>query len=813
MSHDELGTLDLMSTCFDTLRVLTRRFDGELVKTIGDGALILFKEPSNAVRCSIEFHRIVDRLNTASDEPAAFRIGVHSGEVIRQDGDAFGHAVNIASRLEVASNPGTCTVSLQVYEQLAQDPEFAFEPLGKHELKNISEQVTLFRVMDERQSLYHEKSEPVRIRTIGALSISNSSNSTTSPMGRVPSAILGYLALTHGQSETHKRLATLLWPDREEKSAERSLKRSVRQLREFAAESADDIVQSDRVGVSLKTAQIETDLDTIERVIRASSVPELLSSEPSWSQMILVGLEGLSPLLDSWIQVIREKWRDRILRSLESLLQSSASDSTVISEAAQVILVSEPGNEMASLALMRHLAARENRAAAIAEYDRLCDYLADKFGIEPSASTQRAIDEIRVASGKSRAEFAATAPRRRISRIAISPFRSQDDHSATLEEIFRSELIGNLARFREWSVIDGLSHRTNRQRDDEGIADYRIDGAADDGAAGRRLLLTLHDNRVGRVLWRTEIAFDPRDWLDQQRLVIAKIASEVDTYVSADRLARTIGGQIVEINSHDQWLKGQQNFMRWTPDSAEDAIRIFKKLISQDPDFAPAFSSLAGINNVQHIIWPGRLRDMNGALVADQLASQAAKLDPMDSRIHRAVAWSAAMTGSFDRASLHLDLCLNLNSNSPADLASCAMGFSWFGEHDRAEALVTRLLAITPNLPGWIWCYLASVYFFSNRLEDALRAAELSGDSIIDNQGWMAAILARMGRKIEAGQAFCRLVDDVSPNWTGAEPISHESVWQWFVQAYPIRYDSDLKLLSEALASARRAASQVQKKP
>ena len=157
------------------------------------------------------------------------------------------------------------------------------------------------------------------------------------------------------------------------------------------------------------------------------------------------------------------------------------------------------------------------------------------------------------------------------------------------------------------------------------------------------------------------------------------------------------------------------------------------------------------------------------------------------------------MIGAFERASVHLDLCLSLNPNSQANLGSCAMGFSWFGERERAESLVTRLLAISHNLPGWIWGYLASVHFFSGRLEEALKAAELSGRSIVDNQGWTAAILARMGRIEEAGDAFNRLLSDVSRNWVGKQPPKPGDVYEWLSQAYPIRNDSDRSLLSDSL--------------
>ena len=125
------------------------------------------------------------------------------------------------------------------------------------------------------------------------------------------------------------------------------------------------------------------------------------------------------------------------------------------------------------------------------------------------------------------------------------------------------------------------------------------------------------------------------------------------------------------------------------------------------------------------------------------------------------------MTGAFARASMHMDLATSLNPNSPTTLASCSMGFAWFGEHGKAEANLTRCLAISRTLPEWGWAYNASTCFFLDRLDAALEAAELGGTSINDIQGWIAAIHARRGDTTAAGAAFARFFETISASWAG----------------------------------------------
>jgi len=60
----------------------------------------------------------MDMRNTAAPEGhrIEFRIGVHQGDIVVEDGDIFGDGVNIAARLEGLAEPGGICVSARVQE-------------------------------------------------------------------------------------------------------------------------------------------------------------------------------------------------------------------------------------------------------------------------------------------------------------------------------------------------------------------------------------------------------------------------------------------------------------------------------------------------------------------------------------------------------------------------------------------------------------------------------------------------------------------------------------------------------------------------
>ena len=148
MEADEEGTLA-------ALRVIRRELGdpkiaahrGRIVKTTGDGMLVEFASVVDAVRYAVEVQRAMAEKNT--DIPPAkrieFRIGIHQGDVIVEDGDIFGDGVNLAARLEGLADPGGICVSGRVHADVAGKVDIGFADIGEQQVKNLSRPVRVFR--------------------------------------------------------------------------------------------------------------------------------------------------------------------------------------------------------------------------------------------------------------------------------------------------------------------------------------------------------------------------------------------------------------------------------------------------------------------------------------------------------------------------------------------------------------------------------------------------------------------------------------------------------------------------------------------
>ena len=134
---------------FSLLREGVSSHGGEEVKNLGDGLMVVFASAVEAVACAVDNQRAVDRYNRrpSSRHLLGVRIGLHLGEPIKDGGDYFGGAVNVAKRLCDAADGGQILCSDLVRGLARSRAEVEFRRLDAIELKGISEPVDPFEVV------------------------------------------------------------------------------------------------------------------------------------------------------------------------------------------------------------------------------------------------------------------------------------------------------------------------------------------------------------------------------------------------------------------------------------------------------------------------------------------------------------------------------------------------------------------------------------------------------------------------------------------------------------------------------------------
>jgi class 3 adenylate cyclase len=100
----------------------------------GDGFMLAFDGARRALRAAVAIQRAV-----AADSGAMrVRMGLHTGEAIREDEDLFGRTVIVAARIAAAAHGGEILVSSLLRQLSDGSGEFAFGPPREEVLKGLS---------------------------------------------------------------------------------------------------------------------------------------------------------------------------------------------------------------------------------------------------------------------------------------------------------------------------------------------------------------------------------------------------------------------------------------------------------------------------------------------------------------------------------------------------------------------------------------------------------------------------------------------------------------------------------------------------
>jgi class 3 adenylate cyclase/YHS domain-containing protein len=152
------------------VRASTLRWDGKVVKQIGDAFMLVFPDSRSAVAGLLE---IDARAAKEGDFPAV-RSGLHFGDVLYRDGDYIGSVVNVAARLASEAERHQILVTADVRTEAHDLGDVEFVRLGKRKLKGLAGALALFAVRSNTAPREEKLIDPVCGMELGAAEIAAS---------------------------------------------------------------------------------------------------------------------------------------------------------------------------------------------------------------------------------------------------------------------------------------------------------------------------------------------------------------------------------------------------------------------------------------------------------------------------------------------------------------------------------------------------------------------------------------------------------------------------------------------------------------
>ena len=128
-----------------SLRTLIREHAGTPIegKLLGDGVLAVFTSARQAIEAALACGK------AGAEASLPLHLGLHAGDVIREDNNVYGGAVNIASRISGLAAPGEVLVSDTVRSLARTSAGVRFEDRGEQALKGVGEPVRVWAVREE----------------------------------------------------------------------------------------------------------------------------------------------------------------------------------------------------------------------------------------------------------------------------------------------------------------------------------------------------------------------------------------------------------------------------------------------------------------------------------------------------------------------------------------------------------------------------------------------------------------------------------------------------------------------------------------
>ena len=136
----------IVNACVGTLRSVLPRFDGELVKTLGDAVMCVFPTADKAVLAAGEMQAAVTG-SRPGNHRVAIHVGLHHGPVLLESGDVFGDTVNVAAYLTAVATREQILTTEVTESALSPALKSSVRPVFHAVLKGSARESVVYQVL------------------------------------------------------------------------------------------------------------------------------------------------------------------------------------------------------------------------------------------------------------------------------------------------------------------------------------------------------------------------------------------------------------------------------------------------------------------------------------------------------------------------------------------------------------------------------------------------------------------------------------------------------------------------------------------
>ena len=632
---------------------------------------------------------------------------------------------------------------------------------------------------------------------------------------RKAQAILAYLLLEPSRSATRESIAGLLWSGGTEDHARASLRQALRRLNQYFEAVGVFGIEVTRNKVRLNAKAFETDLwNVLERDADAPINP-LLLQRTDISSSLLLGFEDLDEAFHTWVLSQRQILHDRLVADLEDRLAQrtgrAGSDATQDARNAALALSNlDPTHEGACRELMLQHVRSGDIGSALKRYNRLWSLLESDYDTEPSDETQTLVALIKSGaesngdnSGASSTTTSKSSPFGN-PRLIIDAFSDTGvpDDQKFMARAFRHQFMSSLLKFREWQVLDGERSQDRQRAVFPTVPTYTVSGEAFEKEDVLHVALSVRDMASDAIVWSEENQASLETWPRTLKQLVQKLAVALNIHSAVARASSDIDETTESSPVYERWMRGRRLMHLWTPTNWLEAGEIFASVLQDQPDFAPAHSSLSIYYSLKRFVCPGYEQESELSTLALDHAKSSIDLGPRDAKSYHASGWAHVTVGDFERAILCFSITESLNENDIGIVVPSALGLAYCGEAEEAMRRLEKFQASGSSYQSLYWSAEAACRFICRDYSGTIWAAAKAHEAAFYPQLWAAMAFAQLGNPRAAERETSAFITAARENWFGDAVPQPEDVTRWFLSVQPFRKPVDFFHMKHSLQRA-----------
>lgn len=604
----------------------------------------------------------------------------------------------------------------------------------------------------------------MRLRLFGGFELTDDAGRAVAMPGRKDRALLAYLALAGGGGVERGHLADLLWHDRAEPQARKSLRQSLVTLRKVLNREAEVIpVDRDEV-VRLRAEALSCDAVRFEALAAEDGPESLAAAVELYRGALLQDLSVREPAFQTWLAGERGRLDDLAANVLARLARQALERQAwgeALTRARRAVEI-DPLRESSHRLVMRALVGAGRRAEALQQFHRLSGLLRESLDVRPDPDTVALFHEIRRREGGARpaaprAErtdgreaHAAAMPGLIVLPVRVPPALEARIPSDGLTE----ELVVALASYRWFFVISTLQAMTYLGRavapTELGRAlgvRYVLSGRLEERGNRLAFRLELSETERGALVWSERCHCLTDELLAAQDGLARQIAHVIEPELLRHQDELVLRRPLEDLDSWALTVRARRQADLGRRDTLASAVTLARRAVELTPDSAFGHAALS---------WALWLRFKLITPSADDVAeSQAAaeraiERDPRYYLSHMTLGGCRIAERSHENAIVSLRHAADLNPSFPTTYNQLVACLTYVGRPHDALEYVTPLDRVSPSDPfmGFYRCVRALTYFSIYDDEAAIENARVS---LRHHPGWLLSELVLVAACERAG--------------------------------------------------------------